>query len=123
MCWQESPALRAEVIADFVLQNRGMNLLLRKRSNRGFILIQLLMGIADFLLRCSRTIRQAQTKCFDIFVLSGMTEMLQNKRFCYESERASLQELIDPERLLHYFIHDNKKLNMSLWKQKVFQCL
>lgn len=110
-------------IADFVLQSSGMNLLLRKRSNRGFILIfiQLLMGIADFLLRCSRTIKQAQTKRFHIFVLSGMIEMLQNRGVCYESERVSLQELIDPERLLLSFIHDNQKLNLSLWKLKVLQ--
>lgn len=55
-----------------------MNLLLRKRSNRGFMFIQLLMGIADFLLRWSRIMKQALTKSFDIFVPSGMMELLQN---------------------------------------------
>lgn len=64
-----------------------MNLPLRKRSNRGFIFIQLLMGIADFRWRWSRIIKQAQTKCFDIFVPSGMMQLLENKRFYYERER------------------------------------
>lgn len=90
-------------ITDVVLQDRDMNLVLRKRSNGGFIFIQLLLGIADFLLRWSRIIKQAQTKCFDIFVPSGMMQLLQNYRSCCKNERMSLQGVVDSKTppLLH----------------------
>lgn len=48
-------------------------------------------------------------------------QLLQNWRFCYESERISLQELTDPGRLLLYFIHHNQKLTYLCGSRTCFR--